>query len=79
MEGRFFTKELIGKKIETVSGHTVGILSDFVIDTDTGSIKYLLVKPDGSVMTNSLKVDNVGRLVIETDRIRIELDRIVIN
>ncbi len=79
MDGRFFVKELVGMDVVTVNGRTIGVLSDVVIDTDDGRIAYILVKSEGNVLTTAHKVDEEGRLVVETQRIRVDGDKIVIN
>jgi sporulation protein YlmC with PRC-barrel domain len=79
MENRMFSKELIGKEVETVAGKAVGTLEDIVIDTDNGSIKYLLISAGGNVIGGSHKVDEKGRIVVETDRIRIDGKKMIIN
>ncbi len=65
--------------MENISGNTVGVLDDIVLDTVGGRIKYLLIRPTGSIINKSAKVDEYGRLVVETGRIRLEGDKIVIN
>jgi len=57
----------------------VGILDDIVLDTVGGGVKYLLINPVGSAFNESVKMDKKGRLVVETERIRLEGERIVIN
>ncbi len=79
MESKVFSKELIGKEVETITGRSVGKLEDIVIDTDDGSIKYLLVSAAGNVIGGPHKLDEKGRMVVETDRIRVDGDRLVIN
>jgi len=79
MENRMFSKELIGKEVETITGRTVGTLEDIVIDTDDGSIKYLLISAAGNVVGGPHKVDEKGRIVVETDRIRVDGSRLIIN
>lgn len=79
MGGKFFLKELVGKEVITVNDNRVGILVDIVVDTSDGRIAYLIIKTDGSIITDAHKVDAQGRLVVETSRIRIEDNRIVIN
>lgn len=74
-----FTKELIGLDVVTVKGSKIGTLEDIVIETGNGSVKYLLVASNGSVHNVSQKVDGEGRLVVETDRIRVQDGAIVIN
>ncbi len=79
ISSKMFSRELIGKKVETVAGTEVGILDDIVIDTADGRIKYLLVRPAGAVIKGPAKVDDGGRLVVETDRIRVDREKIIIN
>lgn len=74
-----FTKELIGLEVETITGRLVGVLDDIVIDTADGSVKYLLVSTSGAIMGDAHKVDEKGRIVIETSRIRVDNGKIVIN
>ncbi|HKM08883.1 MAG TPA: PRC-barrel domain-containing protein [Candidatus Methanomethylophilaceae archaeon] len=76
---KFFSRELIGKTVETVTGSRVGILDDVVVDTVDGRVKYLLIKPTESVISGQAKVDEEGRLVVETSRIRLENGKMVIN
>jgi sporulation protein YlmC with PRC-barrel domain len=79
MESKMFSKELIGKDVETITGRSVGVLEDIVIDTDDGSIKYLLITAAGNVVGGPHKVDENGRIVVETDRIRISGNKLIIN
>ena len=79
MGDRMFSKELIGKEVVTISGRTIGILEDIVIDTDDGSIKYFLMAASGNVVEGQHKVDGDGRLVVETDRIRVNEGKLIIN
>ena len=76
---KFFSREIVGLAVETVAGTPVGILDDIVIDTENGRIKYLLVRPAGAVINGPAKVDENGRLVFKTDRLRIEGGKVVIN
>jgi len=79
VEGRIFSKEILGKEVETITGRTIGVLEDIVIDTDDGSIKYLLISASGNVLGEEHKVDDNGRIVVETDRIRFDGNKIIIN
>jgi len=79
MEDRIFSRELIGKNVETITGKVVGVLEDLVIDTEDGSVRYLLISAAGNVMGEAHKVDDKGRVVVETDRIRINENKIIIN
>ncbi len=79
MNMKFFSKELMGRVVENISGGTVGILEDIVLDVVSGRIKYLLIRPTSSVISREAKVDEYGRLVVSTGRILLEGERIVIN
>jgi len=79
LENMIFSKEIIGKEVETITGRTVGKLEDIVIDTVDGSIKYLLISASGNVIGGEHKVDDKGRMVVETDRIRFDGNKIIIN
>ena len=79
MNSTAFVTELLGKEVITISGRTVGVLEDIVIDTEDGLIKYLLVSAKGKITGEPHKVDENGRLVVETDRIRIDGNRLIIN
>jgi len=79
VEDRMFSRELIGKEVESITGRSVGTLEDIVIDTDDGSIRYLLVSASGNVIGGPHKVDEDGRIVVETDRIRVDGNRLIIN
>ena len=54
--------ELIGKTVLTANGTTLGILDELVIDTDTGEIRYILVRSD-STLPADRKIDSKGRAV----------------
>jgi len=79
MENRIFSREILGKEVETITGRTVGTLEDMVIDTDDGSIRYLLISASGKVVGGEHKVDDKGRIVVETDRIRFDGNKLIIN
>jgi Uncharacterized conserved protein len=79
MGGKLFFRELMGKEVETITGRPVGILEDVVIDTDDGSIRYLVISTSGKVLGTSHKVDEKGRAVVETARIRVENGKVIIN
>ncbi len=74
-----FSKELIGKEVETITGRSVGVLEDMVVDTEDGSLKYLLISTSGKVLNDAHRIDENGRIVVETNRIRIDGDRLIIN
>lgn len=79
MNVKFFSKELRGRVVEDISGGTIGILEDVVLDVVSGRIKYLLIRPTSQVINRKSKVDEYGRLVVSTGRILLEGERMVIN
>jgi len=79
MEKRIFSSEIFGKEVETITGRPVGVVEDIVIDTDDGSIRYILISAKGNVMSGPHKVDDYGRMVVETNRIRIDGNKLIIN
>lgn len=62
-----------------MNGRPIGLLSDIVIDTNDGRIAYILIESQGNVLTTAHRVDAEGRLVVETQRLRVDGDKIVIN
>jgi len=79
MENCIFSTEILGKEVETIAGRSVGTIDDIVIDTNDGSIKYILISARGNVMGGPHKVDEDGRMVVETNRIRIDGNKLIIN
>ena len=76
---KIFSSDLFGREVKTITGRTVGVLKDFVINTEDGTIKYLLISTEGNVVNGPHKVDKNGRLIVETCRIRVEENRLIIN
>jgi len=79
MESRIFSTEILGREVETIAGRSVGTIEDVVIDTESGAIKYILLSAGGNVMGGPHKVDEDGRMVVETNRIRVDGDKLIIN
>jgi len=73
-----FTDELIGKFAMTSGGYPIGSVEDLVIDTDTGELKYLLVRPASGNMSNQ-KTDGRGRAVITITSIKVSGDNVIIS
>ena len=73
-----FSDALIGKKAITSGGYPIGIIEEIVIDTESGEMKYLLVKPDaGSASMN--KIDSKGRAVISIGTLKIADDNVILS
>jgi len=76
---RIFSAEILGKEVVTIAGKSIGTLEDIVIDTEDGTIKYFLISTGGNVISEPHKVDEKGRLVVETLRMRIDGNKLIIN
>ena len=73
-----FSDQLIGKNVMTSGGYPIGIIEDIVIDTETGEMKYLLVRPaEGAASMN--KVDSKGRAVIAIGTIKIAESNVIVS
>ncbi len=59
-----FVYDLIKKDVMTTDGELLGIVENFVIDTDTGEIKTVLVKSAGNVTDVKFQKDSKGRYMI---------------
>jgi sporulation protein YlmC with PRC-barrel domain len=73
-----FSEEIIGKNAITSGGYPIGSVEDIVIDTETGELKYLLVRPAaGNISTQ--KTDGKGRAVINIGSIKVSGDNVIIS
>ncbi len=72
-----FSDELIGKNAITSGGYPIGTVEEIVIDTDTGEVKYLLVKPAGGHVSGQ-KTDGKGRAVISIGSMKVSGDNIIV-
>ena len=73
-----FYEEIIGKNAITSGGYPIGSVEDIVIDTETGELKYLLVRPAaGNISTQ--RTDGKGRAVINIGSIKISGDNVIIS
>lgn len=61
---RKFVSDLIKKEVMTTDGEFVGVVDNFVIDTDTGEIRTVLVKSTGAVTLTKFQKDSKGRYMI---------------
>ncbi|AKA49128.1 hypothetical protein IX51_08430 [uncultured archaeon] len=59
-----FVSDLVKKEVMTSDGELIGIVDNFVIDTDSGEIRTVLVKTSGSVTLQSFQKDSKGRYMI---------------
>ena len=73
-----FYEELIGKNAITSGGYPIGTVEDIVADTETGELKYLLVKPaSGNVSVQ--KTDGKGRAVIAIGSMKVTGDNVIVS
>ena len=73
-----FSDALIGKKAMTSGGYPIGIIEEIVIDTETGEMKYLLVRPDAGAASMN-KTDGKGRAVISIGTLKIADDNVILS
>ena len=62
MARRLLRNEILGKTVMTANGTVLGVLEEMVLDTETGEIKYILVRSDNNRATGQ-KIDSKGRCV----------------
>lgn len=70
MTERMFTDDLIGKTVMTPGGYPLGLAEDFVIETETGEIMYVLVKLTASPKPGQ-RIDDKGRAVIAFNSVKV--------
>ena len=60
-------KVLIGKEVITNRGNRIGTISDLIVDSDTGELKYLLVNIyPGSKFAEKMRWRNEAKLPINS-------------
>lgn len=73
-----FVSELRGKTVMTVDGVILGMIDNFVIDTDTGDIQHMLVVPAEDLETRMFQTDAQGRLIIPFKSMKSVKDVVVV-
>lgn len=61
---RKFVSDLVKKEVMTTDGELVGVVDNFVVDTETGEIRTVLVKSSGGVTLSNFQKDSKGRYMI---------------
>lgn len=74
-----FTNDLLDMTVVSANGQMIGKLDDFVFDTDTGSLKNILIVPAGDFDFNALQRDPEGRYVVPLRAIKSVEDVIMID
>ena len=75
---QIFAKNLRNKQVMSSDGMTIGILSNMVIDVNTGNIIDLVIKPDMGLDKEKFKVDD-DFVLISFDAVRAIKDYIVVD
>jgi len=75
---RFIT-ELRGKTVMTNNGKILGMIENFVVDTDSGDLKYVLVIPAEETDPRMFKTDAQGRLVLPFTKMSSAADVVVMD
>lgn len=70
MTRKKFASDMIKKALVNNDGETIGTIVNFVVDTVTGSIKSVLVKPSGPDRYTDFPTDKEGRYMIPLPRIK---------
>ena len=74
-----FVTELRGNTVMTNDGQILGVLDNFVIDTDTGEIKHILIQPSDAIEVRLYKTDAQGRVILPFKNMRSARDVIVVS
>jgi len=76
---RKFITELKGKTVMTNDGQIMGMIENFVVDTETGEIQHVLVVPAEEIESRLYRTDSHGRLVLPFSEMRAVRDVVVMN
>lgn len=74
---KMFATELRGKTVMTNDGQILGMIDNFVVDTDTGVMKHVLVTPAEEIEPRLFDTDAEGRLVLPFEGMRAVRDVVV--
>ncbi|MGE4275361.1 MAG: PRC-barrel domain-containing protein [Candidatus Methanomethylophilaceae archaeon] len=75
---RKFITELVGKRVMTDDGLLLGMIDDFVMESKSGALVYLLLNSEGKEM-EMFKTDEKGRIVLPYRGIQSVRDVVVVN
>ena len=73
-----FSEEIVGKNAITSGGYPIGTVEDIVIDTETGEIKFILVRPAAGNITTH-RTDGKGRAVVTVSAMKVSGDSVIIS
>ena len=75
---KIFATEFQGKVVMSNDGKLLGDVDNSVINTTTGDIKHLLLRPGEGIDPNEYKTDRQGRIVLPFKKVRSVKDVIVL-
>jgi sporulation protein YlmC with PRC-barrel domain len=76
---RKFITELKGKTVMTNDGQILGMIDNFVVDTESGDIQHVLVVPAEEIESRLFRNDSQGRLILPFSEMRAVRDVVVMN
>ncbi len=74
---RMFVTELRGKTVMTNDGQILGKIDNFVIKTESGDVKHVLVTPDEDIEPQLFTTDAENRLVLPYEGMKAVRDVVV--
>ncbi|MFP3872450.1 MAG: PRC-barrel domain-containing protein [Candidatus Natronoplasma sp.] len=74
---RMFVTELRGKTVMTNDGQILGKIDNFVINTESGDVKHVLVTPDEQIEVGLFTTDAENRLVLPYEGMKAVKDVVV--
>ncbi len=74
---RMFATELRGKTVMTNDGQILGMIDNFVVNTDSGNIKHVLVSPAEEIEPKLFTTDAENRLVLPFEGMKAVRDVVV--
>lgn len=77
-ENKHFVSELRGKTLMSANGDILGMIDNFVVDTESGNIEYVLVAPTEDLDISQYQNDKNGRIVLDFGNIKAVKDVVVI-
>ncbi len=75
---KILAKNLANKRVMLTDGSELGYASNVVIDTQSGALIYLVVKPTSSVETSKYKTQN-GYVLIPFEAVRAAKDYAIVD
>jgi sporulation protein YlmC with PRC-barrel domain len=74
-----FATELRGKTVMTNDGQILGMIENFIVDTQTGELHHVLVIPAEEIEPRLYKTDAQGRLVLPFQNMKAVRDVVVMD